>query len=340
LAIFAELARLQSLRKRVGEQGEVRENGSIEYDGQTFPILSFHFGVRGGDVPTLVFVAGVHGLEKIGTQVLSSFLESWLNLLRWDRTLQKLLKSSSVIFYPIVNPVGMHLNRRSNGNGVDLMRNGLLPRSDEAFPIVGGHRLSPRLPWYQGKNGLEYEAEVLRLFIHKHCFHGNSTIVLDIHSGFGLKDSLWFPYAAHSGYYPEAPRVMAIKRLLDKSYPHHTYTVEPQHFSYMTNGDLWDYFLSEHQASGSTGLFIPLCLEMGSWTWVRKNPRQIFSRLGLFNPILPHRVMRVERRHFILFNFLLKLVGSPNAWAKLPRDRWNLLERQARRIWYPERVAK
>ncbi|RZA24144.1 MAG: DUF2817 domain-containing protein [Proteobacteria bacterium] len=336
MPIFAELARLQNLRKRVGELGEVREYGVLDYEGQSFPILSFHFGVKDATAPTLIFVAGVHGLEKIGTQVLSSFLESWLNLLRWDKTLKKMLKTTRVIFYPIVNPVGMYLNRRSNGNGVDLMRNAPGENSDEALPLVGGHRISALLPWYRGENGLEYEAQVLQRFIHENCFQGGSSIVLDIHSGFGLKDSLWFPYAAHSRYYSEAPRIMAIKRLLDKSYPHHTYTIEPQHFSYMASGDLWDYFLDEHKAAGVPGLFLPLCLEMGSWTWVRKNPRQIFSRLGLFNPMLPHRVMRAERRHFILFNFLLKLVASPEAWVKVPKDRMHILEKHARRAWYPE----
>ena len=41
-------------------------------------------------------------------------------------------------------------------------------------------------------------------------------------------------------------------------------------------------------------------MEMGSWTWVKKNPRQFFSLLGIFNPLIQHRQLRVLRRHLPL----------------------------------------
>lgn len=333
---FIEESLLLSLGRRVGSLGEIREQGAILHRGREFPIHSFHFGAQDPKAPTLVFVAGVHGLEKIGTHILTSYLDSWLQLLRWDKSLQSSLENCRVIFYPMVNPVGMFHSTRSNGNGVDLMRNAPINAEEGTVPLVSGHRISKRLPWFRGENGLESESVILQKFIRETCFQGASSLILDIHSGFGLKDSLWFPYARGSEYFAEAARVLAIKKLLDSSYPHHTYTVEPQHFAYKTHGDLWDYFLEEFESTQAPGNFIPLTLEMGSWTWVKKNPRQIFNRLGLFNPILPHRVKRAERRHFLLFNFLVKLISSPDAWVNLSERRLRLLEQQARRKWYFE----
>ena len=51
-----------------------------------------------------------------------------------------------------------------------------------------------------------------------------------------------------------------------------------------------------------TAFFLPLTLEMGSWLWVKKNPRQLFSRHGIFNPLIEHRQQRVLRRHLALLD--------------------------------------
>jgi hypothetical protein len=89
--------------------------------------------------------------------------------------------------------------------------------------------------------------------------------------------------------------------------------MEPQSASYTTHGDLWDFLYDEYRER-YRGLFLPFTLEMGSWLWVKKNPRQFFSWFGLFNPILPHRLERVLRRHLILFDFLLHAAASWQNW--------------------------
>ena len=33
-------------------------------------------------------------------------------------------------------------------------------------------------------------------------------------------------------------------------------------------------------------VFLPFTLEMGSWLWVRKNPRQMLDYFGYFNPVI------------------------------------------------------
>lgn len=333
---FPELLDLFKCAETLGQSGVVREEGRVDFQRHSFPLLSFSFGPEDKKLPTLVFVAGVHGLEKIGTQIVTSFLKSFIHLLAWDRSLINLLKECRIVFYPLANPVGMYSNLRSNGNGVDLMRNAPIDAEREGLPLVRGHRLSPRLPWYRGKLDapMELEAKTLCEFIRKISFDSPCTLVLDVHSGFGLIDRLWFPYAFSQQFFPDASRVMALKKLFDKSFPHHVYTIEPQHHSYTTHGDLWDYLYLEHRRDLREGIFIPLSLEMGSWHWVRKNPRQIFSSFGIFNPVLPHRVKRAERRHFLLLNFLIKAIVSTDQWAFLEARRLAFFEKCSEQLWY------
>ncbi|CAH2929990.1 MAG: FIG011155: Zinc carboxypeptidase-related protein [uncultured Paraburkholderia sp.] len=49
-----------------------------------------------------------------------------------------------------------------------------------------------------------------------------------------------------------------------------------------------------------------MTLELGSWLWIKKNPRQLFSRQGFFNPVKAHRTARVLRRHANLLDFLAR----------------------------------
>ncbi|MCX6131771.1 MAG: M14 family zinc carboxypeptidase [Proteobacteria bacterium] len=333
---FPELAELYACAESVSTVGEVREEAWVRYKYHDFPILSFRFGSTNPSAPTLLFVAGVHGLEKIGTHVVSSFLKSFIRLVQWDRSLINVLGECRILFYPLVNPVGMFLNSRSNGRGIDLMRNAPLDAEDRTLPLVGGHRIGNWLPWYRGEieQAMEHETITLCDFVRKQVFPAETSLILDVHSGFGLIDRVWFPYAYSHRYYPHAPRILALKKLLDQSYPHHVYVIEPQHHAYTTHGDIWDYLSLEQQSLAKPGVMLPLSLEMGSWHWVKKNPRQIFSSLGIFNPVLPHRVKRTERRHFFLFDFLIKAIASGDRWADIQGKRQNFLEKKARQLWY------
>ena len=106
--------------------------------------------------------------------------------------------------------------------------------------------------------------------------------------------------------------------LLDVSLPHHVYAIEPQAQAYTIRGDLWDHLYAERLARTDLppGRFIPLTLEMGSWTWVRKNPWQLVThRDGGFHPVAPHRLERTLRRHLPLLEFLRRAVSSADAWV-------------------------
>jgi len=283
--------------------------------GERMPLHSFTVGPAAGRAPTLVLVGGVHGLERVGTHVVLTYLENLFTRLGWERSLDGIFEHVRLVAVPLVNPGGMHLTQRSNPNGVDLMRNSPA-EGDPGTPwLLGGHRISSALPWYRGRTDqpMELESRTLVDLVQSEARSASFLLSLDCHSGFGLQDRLWFPYARTSSRFKSHPQMMALKSLLDRSAPQHVYRVEQQ--SYRTHGDLWDHLYDEHQRlHGDGAVFLPLTLEMGSWNWVRKNPLQLFSRLGPFNPVKPHRYNRAMRRHLPLIDFLLRAALHHSEW--------------------------
>lgn len=334
-AVFAELDQLEALITQLGPKADVEVVACIPHQQRQFPIYSLTLGSRRPDVPVLAFVGGVHGLEKIGSEVILSYLQTLIQLLDWDDELNARLEKSRLVFIPIVNPVGVLVGTRSNGNGVDLMRNAPI----EGFgntKLYSGHRLSPRLPWYRGNgDDMEAEAKALCKVVEKQLFTAPLSIALDLHSGFGIQDRLWFPYASVKKPFPDLAKAHALKQLFDRCYPHHIYKIEPMSQEYVINGDLWDYLYDRFMGTDPADrLFLPLTLEMGSWLWLRKSPLHLFQRHGLFHPLLPHRQQRILRRHFTLFDFLHRCLLSPRPWAGLQAWQFEQHRQQALALWY------
>lgn len=323
--------RMQSLGTRArfdilahSEQGELR-----------LPIYKISFGSEDPKAPVLGFVGGVHGLERIGAQVCIALLNSMAELALWDRNTQKTLENLRIFFIPTVNPIGILKKTRSNPRGVDLMRNA--PVEAENPPRwVGGHRVSSKLPWYRGLEGapMEVEAQAVVQAVQQEIAESSSAITVDVHSGFGFQDRLWFPYAKTVAPFPDVAMAYGLKDLLDRTYPHHFYRFEPQAGSYTTHGDLWDYIYDLHHKQAGEGRYLPLCLEMGSWMWVKKNPWQIFSAEGPFNPLIGHRHQRTLRRHNTLMEFLIRAVSSPEAWVAQDSSALREQAVKAKELWY------
>lgn len=335
---FEELESVLTL-KQDGESCpdvDVRLESNIVHRLRDFPIYSFCFGTQDPSAPCIVLTGGVHGLEKIGTLILLSYLDTLLNLSTWDRSLKMMLERCRLVVIPIVNPVGMYLGKRSNGNDVDLMRNAPIDADTRPTFLVGGHRISRHLPWYRGKKNLpmEPESQAVADIVARECFGRPFSLVLDIHSGFGLNDRLWFPYAYTKKPFEDVEYVYLLKKLLNTSYPNNIYTIEPQTRHYVTNGDLWDHVFIESRKQGRTGPLLPLTLEIGSWSWIKKNPKQIFDVLGIYNPILPHRRRRAIRRHIWLIDFLLRAAFSYQDWAIRDIEEHRRIQALAVSHWY------
>ncbi len=152
---FPELAFLETLLERLKGKARIEQVATVKYATESFPIYTVALGSRDPAAPTFALTGGVHGQEKIGSQVVLSALETMTELLEWDELTNLALEKSRVVFMPIVNPVGMFLLRRGNGNKVDLNRNAPVEAATHSYPVVGGQRISPLLPWYRGEPGAQ-----------------------------------------------------------------------------------------------------------------------------------------------------------------------------------------
>lgn len=321
--------------EKLSKHGVVETLATISHKSKSYPIYKLSIGSSDSSHLQLAFIGGVHGLERIGSEVLLSYMHTVSELLEWDESFKERLKVSRLIFIPVLNPVGVQTFSRTNGRGVDLMRNGSLEAEPPGGAWYRGQSISPKIPWYRGRldGKMEVESQTLFDMVRKDLFSSPLSISLDIHSGFGARDRLWFPYAHTHRPFFHLAEAYRLKLLLDKTYPHNFYVMEPMSRQYTIHGDLWDELYLEG-TKRDKGVFLPLTLEMGSWNWLRKNPLQIFSKLGAFHPMKPHRHNRILRRHVNLFDFLHRsLLGHHTWWPKTEEER-KLLEKAGKELWY------
>lgn len=57
-------------------------------------------------MPCITFVGGIHGLERSGTQVVLTFLETLINRLQWDQVFEDMLQRVRIIFLPLTLEMG------------------------------------------------------------------------------------------------------------------------------------------------------------------------------------------------------------------------------------------
>jgi predicted deacylase len=316
---LAEIDELLQLVRDGGEHLACRVICEVATGNRTFAVHAVTLGNPDPAVPAVGIFGGVHGLERIGAEVALACLRSLVRRLRWDATLHHILEGLRVVVVPIVNPGGLWRGTRANPQGVDLMRNAPVDSIDGAAFLLGGQRVSPGLPWYRGTAGapMQPEAQALCEVVESELLAHDFAISIDCHSGFGMNDRLWFPFAHTARPVEHLAELHALSRLLDATLLHHRYLFEPQSRQYLAHGDLWDH-LYRRAASLPGRVFLPLTLEMGSWLWVKKNPRQFFSRRGIFNPLIEHRQHRVLRRHLALLDFAMRAAYSHRRW--IPQD--------------------
>lgn len=329
-----ELTLLKALIERDVDGLTARVLGTVSADGRAFPVHEIALGTDDPTAPCVLYVGGVHGVERIGSQVVLAFLGHLIERLSWDRGLRAELDRVRLVFVPLVNPAGMWRRSRCNAEGVDLMRNAPVIADGRVPWPAGGQRLSAHLPWYRGRaeDPMAAEARMLCDLVRSELSGRAFALSLDCHSGFGMRDRLWFPYAYSVRPFEEAGAVHALSRLFEAAYPNHVhYLFEPQSRQYTTHGDLWDYlYLGLRE---STGGYLPLTLEMGSWVWVKKNPLQIRRLSGLFNPVRRHRLQRTLRRHLVMMEFLMRAAADYDRWYPRPEVAGEL-QRAAFDRWY------
>ena len=122
-ATFEEHEELKSILLAGNAHFDIQAVAEISARSQCFPVYTASIGTRDPLAPAVGFFGGIHGLERIGTQVILHYMRALLFRLEWDELLHQQLQKIRLVFMPIVNPGGMFAFTRANPNGVDLMRN-------------------------------------------------------------------------------------------------------------------------------------------------------------------------------------------------------------------------
>ncbi|MGE5491871.1 MAG: M14 family zinc carboxypeptidase, partial [Actinomycetota bacterium] len=118
-----ELAELERVIREGGSELKTQVACEVGIGQRRLPVHVIALGNPDPAVPAVGFFGGIHGLERIGAEVVIAFLSSLVRRLRWDAMLHRQLECVRLVFMPIVNPGGMWQGTRANPNGVDLMRN-------------------------------------------------------------------------------------------------------------------------------------------------------------------------------------------------------------------------
>ncbi|MFT3857115.1 MAG: M14 family zinc carboxypeptidase [Aquabacterium sp.] len=330
-----ELEALHRLIDMAGAHAQARAVAQVAVGDHRFDVISVTLGNPSADAPAIGVFGGVHGLERIGAEVVLACLASLVQRLRWDDAAHALLSQLRLVFMPLVNPGGLWRGTRANPQGVDLMRNAPVDATAPVPFLIGGQRWSAALPWYRGQAHEPMQAESVALceVVRTELLSRPFSIAIDCHSGFGLLDRIWFPYAHTPEPIAHLAEIHALHRIFDQTHAHHRYVFEPQSVHYLAHGDLWDHLYQQAVHEHPEHVFLPLTLEMGSWIWVKKNPRQLFSRHGIFNPLIAHRQQRVLRQHMALLDFLARAAASHVRWRPAAPAR-DLHHRQALARWY------
>ena len=148
LTELPELAALQRIVELGAAHLQCRTVCEVEMaGGGAYPVQVVTLGNPDPAVPAVGFFGGVHGLERIGAEVVLAHLHSLVMRMQWDSTLHRQLESLRLVFMPLVNPGGMAMGTRANPRGVDLMRNAPVQALEQVPFLVGGQRWSARLPW-------------------------------------------------------------------------------------------------------------------------------------------------------------------------------------------------
>ena len=169
--MLPELEQLQQLIASAPQALRHEILTTVPHMTEQLPVYSLALGNPEPKLPAVVLVGGVHGLERIGTQVVLAYLQTLLQRLPWDKCLQHTLEHCCIYFVPLLNPAGMANGWRANGNCVDLMRNAPVECEEGAAWLVGGQRFSRAIPWHRGRaDKMETESQTLVNYISHELF--------------------------------------------------------------------------------------------------------------------------------------------------------------------------
>ena len=248
-------------------------------DVEAMPIHALRFGAADPTLAALLVTGGVHGLERIGTTSRSRFSRRSSRASSGTRCCTSCSRACASSSCRCVNPVGMARGSRANGSGVDLMRNAPAaslrwhaarrrPALLVAAALVHGRR---RARWSPNRR------PCVRL-VERELFA--SPLAIAARPALGLRPhrSALVSVRAHARAAARSrPRSTRSSALLDDdaAEPRLSRSSRPRAStrSAATSGTT----STIAGAARAAASLISLTLEMGSWSWVRKNPLQGLS---------------------------------------------------------------
>ncbi len=276
--------------------------------GERWPIYLLEVGKAAAlKKHAVTLVSGVHGLETIGIRIHLDIIKCLINPKSKFYSRDLADGKFGIYSLPILNPAGVARLTRANARGIDLNRNSGI-QAEKALPFFGGHHISGALPYYRGKTK-QRESRALFRFLAEHVWRRKKKIhaALDIHSGYGSDNFLWWPYSFSDRKVYQEKAFTSIATELKKNHP--GYRMEPMAASYQMHGDLWDHALLEFEKlqkgmKKKKSLFLPYTFELGTWHEIKKSPRRLFDREKIFNPPAESRKAYLKEHRRLLWDFI------------------------------------
>jgi len=113
---FPELYQLEQLINQHPQHIRAQSLATIQVNHHALPIWAIEIGSQAANVPTIGLFGGVHGMERIGSQILLAWLENLLARCQWDNSLLHLLSTVRLVCIPLLNVGGLLNSTRSNPN--------------------------------------------------------------------------------------------------------------------------------------------------------------------------------------------------------------------------------
>ena len=133
---------------------EARVVCTVQAGAARFPVHALTLGNPSPEVPAIGFFGGVHGLERIGAEVVIAWLRSLVKRLAWDEGLHEQLKKVRLVFMPLVNPGGLWLGTagQSERRGPDAQRSRRRAlRRCRSWSAASGSAAACRVPRRRGR---------------------------------------------------------------------------------------------------------------------------------------------------------------------------------------------
>jgi carboxypeptidase T len=272
---------------------------TVETIGKSYlqrPIEVIRISSSDKDVPRVLFVGGIHGLEKVGVEMVIRLMDRLLEGHGTDQRITTMLEQRQVWLVPVLNPDGYATSRRKNARGVDLNRNFAV-----GFSSPGSASRWRLWPFYAGPSPYsEPETRAIKDLTARVPF----SIALSFHSFGGLIN---FPYGHTRTPAKDNKLFRAISQEMRKRQPHEKYAARQLSWLYKPKGSLEDD-LYEH---GGTLAFL---IEMMRWFPRLMRPTVFWRRFSWFNPSETELASHLENNVEPAL-YLVEIAADP--WAVL-----------------------